>query len=163
MASGGSPGPNRGGYFMITMATGAVGTPSSSAGITLGAWTVPTGARLHIYDVQAFCDFSGSLGMAAGVGRVNVLAGGTSVLSSEISLASGSSSAGTLTAGTVAVAGAVSLTATASAGFNVGGAGGANWAQNVQVRILCGLSQHPDSIRGNFGYAAPVSQPAFGP
>lgn len=163
MAAGGSTGPNRGGYFSLTFATGALASASSGAGITIGAWTVPTGARLHIYDVQAFCDFSGSLGMAAGVGRINVLAGSTSVLSSEISLASGSSVAGTLTAGTVVVTSGTTLTATGQGGLNVGGAGGANWAQNVQVRVLCGLAQHPNSVFGNFGYANPTSQPNFGP
>lgn len=161
MAKGGGSGPTRGGYFQIHFATQTLSTPTTSAGVTLGTWTVPTGARFNIMDVQAFAEYSGTASVTSHVGRVNVFQGSTSVLSSEISLASGSSTAGTLTASVVPVSSAVVLSATGSAGFGTGAA--ASNAQHVTVKILGFLSEHPNSISGNFGYADPTSQPNFGP
>lgn len=146
------------GYFLISFATALSASAPSSAGLTMGSWTVPTGARFNIVDVDAWCAYSGSSGASAGVAKVNVMQGTTPVLSSEISLASGSSVKGTLTSAIVAVDSAVALFAT----YNAGGAGSIAAAQGVQVRITGFLSRHPNSIFGNFGFADPVSLPTFG-
>lgn len=151
MAAGGSSGPLRGAYFPLVFATQTLSTPTTSAGYTLGTWNVPAGSEYVITDVQADSEFSGSLGAAAFRGRVNVLAGGVSVLSSEVSLASGSSASGTLTTTTgVSVASGVAITATGSAGF---GSGAASNAQHVTVRVMGFVRAHPSSVFGNFGSA----------
>ena len=161
MSRGGSTGPNRGGYFTITFSTQSLATASSSAGYTIGAWTVPTGARYGIVDVQAFCEYSGTPSVPSHVGRVNVLVEGTTALSSEISLASGSSTSGTLTARTVVATTGQTITATAAGGFGSGAASSA--VQHLEVTITGFLMEHPNSIFGNFGYANPTTQPNFGP
>lgn len=158
MSAGGSSGPLRGGYWPLVFATQSVASPTTSAGITVGGWTVPTGARFVIHDVQAWSEYSGSAGASGGRGRINVFQGSTSVLSSEISLASAASTSGTLTAANVPVEAGVTITATAGAGFS----GSTGATQHVIVTILGSLSQHPNSIYGNFGYANSTSQPAFG-
>lgn len=159
MAAGGGSGPTRGGYFALTFSTQILGSALTGAGWTLGTWTVPTGARFLIHDVQAHSEFSGSTGQAAARGRVNVLQGSTAVLSTEILLATGTSASGTLTQANVAVESAVVISATAAAGF--GNLASSN-AQHVTVTILGSLAKHPDSIFGNFGYAAPTTQPTTG-
>ena len=146
------------GYFPISFATALGATAPTSAGITLGGWTVPTGARFNITDVQAWCAYSGSNGASTGTTKVNVFQGSTSVLSSEITLATGSTASGTLTAAVVPVESAVAITATA----NGGGAGSIAAAQSIQIRVIGFFSRHPNSIFGNFGFADPASLPTFG-
>ena len=157
MAAGGGSGPTRGGYFTISMATASVATAPTSAGFTIGAWTVPTGAEFRVVDVQAFCGWNGSTG--TGPARVNAFYGGTSLLSSEISLATAVSTAGTLATPLVRVQSGVTITATANGGF----AGSVRQADAVMVSITGFLSKHPNSVFGNFGTALNVDQPAFGP
>ena len=146
------------GYFPITFATALGASGGTSAGITIGSTTVPTGARFNILDVETWCAYSGSNGAAGGVTRVNVFQGTTSVLSSEISLATSANVRGTLTSAIVPVEAAVAITATLNGGF----AGSIAAAQSVQVRITGYYSRHPNSIFGNFGFADPTTLPAFG-
>jgi hypothetical protein len=160
MARGGGQGPTRGGYYAIQFSTQLVST-TSAAGSVLGNWTVPTGARFHIVNAQAYSQASGSLGAATHVGRVNVFIDTTSALSSEISLATDTVVQGTLTSAYVTATSAQVIEATASAGFGIGSA--ISDAVHVQVTILGFLSQHPDSTNTNFGTFDPTSQPAFGP
>jgi hypothetical protein len=161
MSRGGGQGPTRGGYYAISFSTQLVATTASSAGMVLGNWTVPTGARYHIVNAQAYSEWSGSSGGATHVGRVNVFVDTTSALSSEISLATDAVTQGTLTSAYVTAESASVIEATAAAGFGIGSA--ASSAQHVQVIILGFLSQHPNSTNTNFGTFDPTSQPAFGP
>ena len=150
MAKGGSSGPLRGAYYPLHFATQTLSTPTTSAGFVLGTWAVPTGAEYVVTDIQAFSEFSGSLGASAFRGRVNVFSGSTSLLSSELSLASGSSASGTLTTTTGVVVGSGTvISATGSAGFGAGAA--ASNAQHVTVNVMGYIREHPSSIVGNFG------------
>lgn len=151
--------PMAGSVVTLHFATALLGTAPTSAGNTLGTWAVPTGARFNIFDVQAFTNFSGSVGQANAVSRVNVFQGSTSVLSSELSLATGSSTSGTLTAAVVPVESGVVISATGTGGF----AGSARGSDTVQIRVTGYFAAMPNAIYGNFGFANPTTQPSTGP
>lgn len=156
MAAGGGSGPTRGAYFPLVFATPSLATPTTSAGFTIGAWTVPTGAELGIVDIQAYSGYSGSNG--TGPARVNVFYGGTSMLSSEISLATQSSVAGTLATPLLRVQSGQTITATGTGGVT----GSIRQADAVLVTVTAYWAKHPNSVFGNFGTATRPDQPNFG-
>jgi hypothetical protein len=159
MAAGGSSGPTRGAYFPLTFATANLATSASAAGVTIGAWTVPTGAEYVITDVQGFCTFSGSFGLAGAVGQVQLFANSIAVCSSAISLATGSSVSGTLATSTgVRAYSGQTISATAFAPSTI-----QHVVQIPTVRVMGYVVKHPSSVFGNFGSADVPSVLSFGP
>lgn len=77
MGLSGTSGPFRGAYNILQASTPSIGVGSLVGAVqhNMFNWTIPVGMDIEILDAQIFCTQAGT------AGRVNILAGGASILS----------------------------------------------------------------------------------
>ena len=83
MGLSGVSGPFRGAYNILQFSTPSIGVGSLVGGVqhNMGTWNVPAGMDIEIVDAQIFCTQAGT------AGRVNILAGGASILGGQTTFA----------------------------------------------------------------------------